>query len=279
MDQREDDAKSLRFDGAVLGERLEILGQPVAQLEVAADRPVAKLALRLCDVAPDGASTRVTYTLFNLTHRDSRESPEPSRPGRRYRVAIPLNHVAHAFLPGHRLRLALSTCYWPQMWPVPVPLTLFAGASRLVLPVRGSRPVDAELRPFPPPEGSAPLADTDLRLDRTRYRIRRDLGAGETRVAIERDWGAQYMQAIDLTVDGSAVETYRIRDGDPLSATGETVNRQSRGRDDWRVSTRTRTALSLTASDFVASAELDAFEGERRVFSCDRRFSVPRDLN
>src|SRR5439155_372872 len=40
-DQRDDDGGSLTFDSAPLGERLEILGAPVADLELAVDRPQA----------------------------------------------------------------------------------------------------------------------------------------------------------------------------------------------------------------------------------------------
>ena len=48
------------------------------------------LAVRLCDVAPDGASLLVTRGLLNLTHRDSHAEPEPLEPGmplRRRRAA------------------------------------------------------------------------------------------------------------------------------------------------------------------------------------------------
>jgi uncharacterized protein len=34
--------------------------------------------VRLVDVAPDGAATRVTYGVFNLTHRNSHEHPKRS---------------------------------------------------------------------------------------------------------------------------------------------------------------------------------------------------------
>ena len=50
--------------------RIEILGAPVVTLDVAADRPLANLAVRLCDVHPDGASLRVSYGILNLAHRD-----------------------------------------------------------------------------------------------------------------------------------------------------------------------------------------------------------------
>ena len=80
-DQREEDARSVVFDTAPLGETLEILGAPEVELELSADRPQAQICVRLNDVAPDGASLRVSFGLLNLTHRDSHE--DPTAPGAR----------------------------------------------------------------------------------------------------------------------------------------------------------------------------------------------------
>ena len=65
--------------------------------------------------------TRVSYGVLNLAHRDSHETPEPLEPGRRYRVRIQLNDVAQAFRTGQRIRLAISTSYWPMSGPRPSP--------------------------------------------------------------------------------------------------------------------------------------------------------------
>jgi predicted acyl esterase len=82
-DEREEDGGSLVFDTDVLTDRCEILGSPRVRLEVSADKPVAMVAARLSDVAPDGRATRVTYGLLNLTHRDGHDEPAPLEPGRR----------------------------------------------------------------------------------------------------------------------------------------------------------------------------------------------------
>jgi putative CocE/NonD family hydrolase len=280
-DQRPDDGRSLCFESAPLSDRLEILGAPAVELDLAVDRAVAKLAVRLCDVWPDGASTRVTYTLFNLTHRDSHEQPVPLEPGRRYRVRIVMNHIAHAFLPGHRLRVAVSTAYWPQMWPAPEPvtLTLHSGTSGLILPVRAPRREDAALASFEPPAGAPPLDDEELRPGRTSRTVSIDVASGVTTVMMEKDSGGVHIKAIDLAVDSCAVETYGVAQDDPISAEGKTVYRQSMARGGWSARTETRTSLRLTATEFVASAELDAYEGERRIFSTSERFAIPRDFN
>src|SRR5262249_48367919 len=87
-DQRAEDGGSRVFGTGPLAERVEILGAPALELELAADRPVAHLTARLSDVAPDGAATRVSYAVLNLTHRDDHETPTPLVPGRRYRVSL-----------------------------------------------------------------------------------------------------------------------------------------------------------------------------------------------
>jgi uncharacterized protein len=57
-DQRADDGGSLVFDSDSLDRPLELLGAPLLSLEVKADKPIAFLVARLCDVHPDGKSAR-----------------------------------------------------------------------------------------------------------------------------------------------------------------------------------------------------------------------------
>ncbi len=71
-DQREEDGGALVFDSDPLDEPLEILGAPVVELELESNRPLAMVAARLSDVAPDDKATRVTYGMLNLTHRERR---------------------------------------------------------------------------------------------------------------------------------------------------------------------------------------------------------------
>nr|WP_275451211.1 CocE/NonD family hydrolase C-terminal non-catalytic domain-containing protein [Arthrobacter sp. H14] len=81
-------------------------------------------------------------------------------PGKRYKVEIPLNGVAQGFPAGHRLRLSVSTSFWPLAWPAPEPamVTVFTGPSTLKLPVRRPRPEEeAALREFGPAEAAEEL--------------------------------------------------------------------------------------------------------------------------
>jgi putative CocE/NonD family hydrolase len=280
LDQRLEDGGALTFDTDPLPERLEILGPPIADLDVAADRPVALVAARLSDVAPDGAATRVTYGLLNLTHRESHEQPTALQPGRRYRVRLALNDVAQAFPAGHRIRLALSTAYWPTAWPPPEPvtLTLYGGASTLTLPVRPPDPADEALPPLPPLETPPPLATTVYEPPRAERAVRHDVAGGDVTLEWLQDSGRYRFDDIDLTVHTVTTDRYTIRPDDPLSARGEVAWTVRLARGDWRVETRTRTVLTATKETFELVATLEAFDGDARVHDQRWERSIPRDL-
>jgi putative CocE/NonD family hydrolase len=280
-DQREEDGGSLVFDTPAFTERFEILGAPVLELELAANRPVAIVAARLSDVSAEGRATRISYGLLNLTHRDSHATPEPLVPGERYRVSLQLNAMAQTLPPGHRLRVSLSTSYWPLAWPPPEPvlLSVFTGSSHLVLPVRSPHADEEQpLRPFEEPEGTEPIAVTQLETGDERWTVTRDLVRYASALEVVKDLGIVRYDDIDLEVTRRAYERYSWVGDDPTSATGETEWRIGFKRADWEVSTVTRTVLTSTITEFILRAELDAYEGEQRVTSYNWDSTVPRDL-
>jgi uncharacterized protein len=280
-DQREEDGGSLVFDSDVLPERYEILGAPVVELDVGANRPAAMVAVRLSDVAPDGRATRVTYGLLNLTHRDGHAEPRSLDPGRRYRVQVRMNGVAHAFAAGHRIRLSVSSSYWPLAWPSPEParLEIRTGSSRLILPSRPLRePDEVSAQPFGPPEGAEPISVAPVRPGEHRWRVVRDLIGYESALEVVNDSGVRRFDDIDLEVTRRADERYSSVADDVGSIRGETTWVMGFRRGDWQVRTETHTVLTSTVRDFCLHARLDAFEGETRVASLNWERTVPRHL-
>ncbi|TDR51495.1 hypothetical protein DFP85_11788 [Halomonas ventosae] len=280
-DQRDEDGGSLIFQTARLEAPLEICGSPMVELELSADQPVAMVALRLSDIAEDDKATRVSYGLLNLTHRDSDEHPEPLEPGRRYRVRIPLKHIAQQFPAGHALRLSLSTSYWPLAWPAPQParITLWPGASRLLLPRREPRPAEeAALPAFAEPEGAPPLAKTLLQPTQETWQVIRDLAQDRTTLEVVHDEGRYRIDDIDLEIAASVTERYAYAYGSYDSVSGWTEWQRSFKRGDWEVSTLTRTLLTSDADNFRIRATLDAWEGDTRIYARTWDETIPRDL-
>ena len=155
---------------------------------------------------PSGESLRVSYGVLNLTHRESHEQPALLAPGERYRVRIQLNDAGSVFPAGHKVRLAISTAYWPMIWPSPETATLQIFAGTLDLPQRSPNVADAKLAPFPEPETAPPEKPTSLRRDDVR---------------IER------IDRIGLESGTQDKTEYRVEDNDPLSAVAELRHTQN----------------------------------------------------
>ncbi|QBI54229.1 CocE/NonD family hydrolase [Streptomonospora litoralis] len=280
-DQREDDGGSLVFDSDELTERLEILGAPVVNLEFTVDRPVAMVCVRLSDVAPDGRATRVTYGLLNLTHSGDHADAEDLEPGKLYRVAVPMNGVAQAFPPGHRLRVSVSTSYWPLAWPPPEPVlltVLLEGDSSLVLPVRPTDSSDEVApQPFGEPEGTPPLETSHLTPGEQEWKVERDLVDYESSLKVVKDLGTVYFEDTALEVTRRADEVYSVRGDDFSSPMGTAEWHMRFKRGDWDVETVTKTELTATPEAFHLNATLDAYEGGDRVTARTWNTVIPRD--
>ncbi|GAA3707392.1 CocE/NonD family hydrolase [Zhihengliuella alba] len=285
FDQREEDGGALIYETDPFAEPTEILGLPECSFLVSSDKPVAMLAVRLSDVAPSGEATRITYGLLNLTHRDGSAEPQPLEPGRKYRVRIPLNGIAQRVPAGHRLRLSVSTSYWPLAWPSPeaATVTLATGSSTLTLPIRAARPGDAELRPFGEPESAPELEVTHLEPGEHRWTVSRDLATNVSTMEIVNDQGAFRIDETGTVIRRATSEWYSFRWNDVNSVRGETRTVRRFERPGWRTEVVTRTVLTSTPEEFLISAQLDAYEldparGDPRVYSENWQRSIPRDL-
>ena len=284
-DQGEDDARSILFDSLPLRGRLEILGAPVVRLELAVDRPVAQLALRLCEVDASGASSLVSYGVLNLTHRDDHASWSPLRPGQRGAATVELNAVAHAFARGSRLRVAVAAAQFPMLWPAPEPveLSVFAGSGWLELPVRPPRAEDALLRPFGPPEAATGPAMTALRKGSFQREVAVDPRSGEIVMSLRVDLddeghpGTWRFDEIDLELGYGFLEEIRIQPADPLGAAIQIEARSLMVRGEWRVAIDARTRVTGTRDELRVEAELEAREGEELVFSRRWDERIPRE--
>lgn len=280
-DQRLEDALSACFTSDPMEAPIEILGFPEVTVDLAADRPNALLAVRLCDVAPDGASTLVSWGLLNLTHRESHEFPAPLIPGKRYTVTVRLNAVGHVLPAGHRWSISLSPAYWPHAWPSPEPVTLkvfMDENTRVSLPVREPQTIDEELSSFEAPETSA-LAEREIIRDENRTRnVRCDLITGEWVLEDFSDEGARRLLSNGLEYGSVNRNTYTIREDDPLSAKVRCDWTLNVGRGDWQTRLESVSTMTADASQFYITNELAAFEGEEQVFKKVWKSKIPRDL-
>ncbi|MBW4053753.1 MAG: CocE/NonD family hydrolase, partial [Proteobacteria bacterium] len=271
-DQSLDAFGSLEFHGEPLTERLELLGHARATVDVAIDARAAVVTARLIDVAPDGRATLVARGFLNLSQRESRESPSAVVPGERYRIVVQMTGTAYAFPAGHRVRLALSTAYWPVVWPSPEPVTLsvFTGASMLELPVRQPQAADLQVPPLPAPEAAVPSAVTVLRPGRLERSVTLDQVSGEVTHRLFIDggvfgpWGKLRLEATGMEMSHIYERVYSIRPDDPLSARAVMLQSYEMGQGSqgsWQVRIDTHAAMSSTRTTFELDAWVEAREG------------------
>ncbi len=279
-DQREDDGGALVFDTPPLDETWEILGAPEVKLVLSSDRPQAMVAVRLSDVAPDGRATRVTYGLLNLSHRDGHSSPRELEEGEEYEVTVSMNHVAQSFPAGHRLRLSVSTSYWPLAWPSPRParLTIKPEVSSITVPWRPLRREDDELHPLGAPRQGQSPPTTGLVPPLREWTVTHNLASNEVTQRIVNNDARYRIENIDLELGNESTESYSYVNNSYETLRAEVRSHRHLGRGDWQVDTHTRTILTSDEGHFRVQASLDAYLGDTRVFcrSWDER--IPRDM-
>lgn len=271
-DQAADDALSVCLDGPVLTKALTLAGAPVLRLRLISDQPRAQVIARLCDVAPDGTSLRISHGMLNLSHRKDPAAPEPLPVGEPLDITIPLDHLAHRLAPGHRLRLALSTSYWPFLWPLPGKATLILQAGTLDLPVLTGAP---DWIP-PPPEQLPEPRQSIARPGRWSRETTVDPLTGRQVLTIVEDTG-DTREPHGLTHGERMTERWEIAPDDPLSARATITWDQRLSRDGWSVQTLAETEMTGNATHLRMTARVTAWEEAEMVFEREETVEVPRD--
>ncbi|MGM0620088.1 MAG: CocE/NonD family hydrolase [Bacteroidota bacterium] len=278
-DQREEDGGALVFETLPLKEGIEIFGATELTLSLKSDKPIAMVAARISDVAPSGRATRITYGVLNLTHRDSDENPEFLNPGQQYTIKLKLNHIAQHFRPGHKIRLSLSTSYWPLVWPAPEPVTLTIQPDNcyLTLPIRIDGKENNQLTNLGKPDLEEIMKTTLLVPPKREWQVIHNLASNEVTLQVTNNDAQYIIDDINWAVQKDVTEKYSYQSYNYDTLRGEVMSERSFKRNDWAVYTKTRTVLTSTKTHFIIRATLDAYEGDVRVFSKSWDERIKRD--
>lgn len=268
-EQTHDDALSACFDSAPVVEDYEIVGAPEVRLTLASDMPKAQMIVRLCDIFPDGTSAFISLGLLNLCHRDGFEMAQNLAPGKDYDVSVTLDQTAYKLPQGHRLRVSVSTSYWPYCWPEGNPFTLTLRAGTLIVPQRQAAGGTGEIT-FDPPMVTEARAYKKLKPASEYKKRSEDPDTGKITLKISGDHGRQEDLETGLITQSDMSETWTIERDDPASAHVEIIwNRGlARGHNpgDWNIHTRVTTQMWGKENQFVIRQKLEAFEDGKPVF-------------
>ena len=278
-DQRQEVGGSLIFDTPPLEEALSILGAPVVRLKIASDKPDAFVAATLSEVLPDGSVTRFSYSFLNLTHRDSHEELKALIPGEFYNVSFKLNDCGQRISAGNRIRLALSSAYFPMVWPTPetTTLTVDCAHSGLDLPIRRASPLDDHIKPWKPAINGPPPDEKVLRKPSTRTSVNEDLATGEKVYRCEKDEGLVENRENKWRYGGTEIVESGILPNDPTSAWSKQSFTKEYGRGSLDVGTSGWAKMTVSKGEYHITAHIDAWENRESIFSRDYSANIPRD--
>ncbi|MBP1852397.1 CocE/NonD family hydrolase [Rhizobium halophytocola] len=276
-DQRSDDGGSLCFETVPLTADIDLLGRPQLTLEVACDADIANLCARIVDVHPDGVSTRVSFGVLNLAHRDGNAEPKAMPHGEKVRVTLTLDACGYRLRAGHKLRLALSTSYWPMILPPPTDpgVTIDTASLALALPLLGEHreiTVDEPTDPNPLPTYVTHAEGDTLR------EVIRDLTGHLTTFHILDDTGLTEHPDTGLSTRQVREEFWSIAPDDPLSMTGTATWTCDMARPGFEVRSVATTSMSCTETDWLIAIQVEAYDGDELIFERHEETVIPRDF-
>jgi putative CocE/NonD family hydrolase len=274
-EQSSDDAGSQCFDSAAVTQGRDIVGAPVVEFSLRSNRASAFVAVRLCDIRPDGSSALITFGCLNLTHRLSHEHPTALQQGKSVTVKLVLDQCAYHLPAGHRLRVAISNSYWPLIWPSPKAGEIELVTGSVTLPFRPI--VDEEEWIFEEPEGASAWQCEKLRAADYWRRISRNKDDCLT-TTIFSDAGENRDLEHGLISGSWCRKTFSIHPDDPLSATCAAHWQQTGGREGAMWRTEAESSMHGDADHFYSNARLRAYLNGEPVFDKQFNDKVARDL-
>ncbi len=116
VDQRPAETRDdvLCYSTPVLERPVEVTGHVSLTLFVSSSAADTDVTGKLVDVFPDGRAIFLTDGILRARYRNSLADPEPLAPGEVYEVTLDLSVTSNVFLPGHRIRLEVSSSNFPR---------------------------------------------------------------------------------------------------------------------------------------------------------------------
>ncbi|CAF4191419.1 unnamed protein product [Rotaria sp. Silwood2] len=108
----------LVYTSEILNSSLTVIGNIIIELAFSSSARDTDLVIQLMDVMPDGSSIKLGSgfsSQLRLRYRDGFDREVLMTPGTTYFVSIDLNEIGHTFLPQHRIRLAVTSSFYPWL--------------------------------------------------------------------------------------------------------------------------------------------------------------------
>ncbi len=278
LDQQIDGERSLVFETDPIDEPIVLLGSVQLDLSIARDRRNTQIAVRICDVAPDGKVAQVGLAIRNLALVDDLKTPLQYSENDAYSYIIKFPNKAYRFEADHRLRISISGSYWPLVWPSPnfSRLTLYPDRCLLSIPIFPLEfATDGKL---PEAESMHSLTDNhvivaDPVIER---RIEVDSNGRSRLDSWRQPKRVIKFEEINLEFGTETDALHTIQTDDLTSAKSEFTHQLNFCRNEWIVEVSSKAELTSTEESFRLRGILKIRENGNLIFSREWNSVVPR---
>jgi len=285
VDQQVDDDKSACFDTSALTEDILVLGAPVVSIQLQDEAPHGLLIARLNAVSPIGESIRLTYGIVNLSKTNTS--------GAKPTVSLTMNYTSKVVSSGWKLRLAISSDYWPLVVPQFQSYTssiIIGGAATSYLSVPAVSLSSSHVKKaFKAAEGMA-LPDVHVAKGEKVTPLTAGKQSCETQhkgkdltVVREDDRGIRRMEERNgLTLQARCTEEYSLGGqkaaGHKVQWTTSLMSDPDQHADDsWKAVTKVWCDMEANEDQFVLKTRVEAMDGDKVIFSRSWSDSLSRN--
>ena len=116
VDQRDIETRQdvLNYTSPPLTRETEVTRPIKAELYVSSSAKDTDFTVKLLDVLPDGTAYNLQEGIKRARYRDGYRTPTLMKPNGIYRVAVDLQATSNVFLPGHQIRVEVSSSNFPR---------------------------------------------------------------------------------------------------------------------------------------------------------------------
>ena len=274
-DQIIDDAKSITFDTNPLKNNYKILGASKLNLKISSDQNCGMIAARICEIHPNGSSNLVTFGILNLSQRNGREINLNVVKNKFYNISLNLNDTGYEFSKGNKIRVSLSTSYWPMAWPLPknFKLKLKLDECSLTLPKNSLKINKKTSFNFKKPESAEFRKISILKKPQKRFRkIIEDKENNNSILEIFHDasWiGPGLIKIIDngMILQSFVNQKFIIKDNDPLSAFVTYKHEHIMKKSKMDIKINVLTTINCDSKYFFYNYFLETYDKNKKFFS------------
>jgi len=109
----------LVFSTDVLKKPVEVIGFINVELYVSSSAIDTDFVAKLCDVYPDGKSINLCDGIFRMRFWRGFDREVMIKPGKIYKITVDMGVTANVFMPGHRIRLEVTSSNFPKYFRNP----------------------------------------------------------------------------------------------------------------------------------------------------------------